>query len=681
MAHSVRIAVDIGGTFTDLQVLFEASGLTHAHKIPSTPEDPARGLVDGIHQAARQYRFECGEISALLHGTTIATNAVLEGHLPAGALITTAGFEDVLEIGRHVRREIYSLKAEARPLLIPRRHRFGVRERLDASGQVREPLDEAGVATLVERLRDSGIQAVAVALLHAYANPVHELRLGELLTAALPGVAVSLSSRVSPEIREFERTSTTVLNALLMPVVGRYLGQLRGRLEDAGIRAPVYLVQSNGGVSTPELAAEQPARLLLSGPSGGALAAERLSRELNEIDLLAVDMGGTSFDVSVVHEGRIRRISQGELDGLPVRLPMVEIRSVGAGGGSIARVDDTGRLLVGPQSAGADPGPVVYGRGGKQATVTDANAVLGRLDPAFFLGGAMALDPEAARETLRQAVATPLDLSPEAAAEGVLRVTTARMGTAIRLSLFEKGLDPADFALLSFGGAGGLHAVEVAAELGAPRVIFPRDPGTLSAWGMLFADIVHDLARSHLTPLTPAALADLATTVGHLRDQGELLLARDGITGRQRAFRLSMDLRYPGQAYELPVQWLQPLPDEIGLAAAIRDFHALHEAQFAHSEPAVTPEVVTVRLAAVGRLKRPRARPYRVDDEALAETQRQLYIDGNWREVPVYRRERLPAGAEIDGPGLVEEVHSTLLIPPGWRARVVDSGALVASRV
>ena len=680
MAHSVRIAVDIGGTFTDLQILFEASGVTHAHKTPTTPDDPARGLVIGIREAAERFGFECGEIGALMHGTTIATNAVLERHLPAGALVTTAGFEDVLEIGRHVRREIYGLKAEPRPLLIPRRHRFGVRERIDATGAVSVALDEDEVAALVERLRDSGVRAVAVALLHAYANPVHEARLGALLTAALPDVAISLSSRVSPEIREFERTSTAVLNALLMPVVGRYLGQLRGRLADAGIRAPVYLVQSNGGVTTPEMAAEQPARLLLSGPSGGALAAERLARELNEINLVAVDMGGTSFDVSVVHEGRIRRISQGEVDGLPVRLPMVEIRTVGAGGGSIARVDGSGRLLVGPESAGADPGPVAYGRGGREPTVTDANAVLGRLDPDFFLGGTMTLALDAAREALTRVVAEPLKLAPGAAAEGILRVATARMGTAIRLSLFEKGLDPEDFALLSFGGAGGLHAVEVAVELGARRVIFPRDPGTLSAWGMLFADIVHDLARTFLTPLTPAALPDLAAVAGALRDEGEDLLARDGIAGKQRGFRLSMDLRYPGQAYELPVQWSRPLPDEVGLEAAVRDFHALHEAQFAHSEPAVTPQVVTVRLAAVGRLKRPRARPYEVTGEAAPEGERRLYLDGAWRTVPVYRRERLAAGLDLAGPVLVEEAHSTLLIPPGWRAVVVDSGALVASQ-
>lgn len=678
MAHSVRIAVDIGGTFTDLQILFEASGVTHAYKTPTTPEDPAQGLVMGIHEAAQRFHFQCREISALMHGTTIATNAVLERRLPAGALITTAGFEDVLEIGRHVRREIYSLKAEERPLLIPRRYRFGVPERMDASGQVQTPLDERALPKLVNQLQRANIQTVAVALLHAYANPSHEQQVAAYLAEHLPHIAVSLSSQVSPEIREFERSSTTVLNALLMPVVGRYLGQLRTRLEAAGIHAPVYLVQSNGGVTTPEMAAEQPARLLLSGPSGGALAAERLSRELNEINLLAADLGGTSFDVSVVHEGRIRRINQGDVDGLPVRLPMVEIRTVGAGGGSIARVESSGRLQVGPESAGAAPGPVCYGRGGTLPTVTDANAVLGRLDPAFFLGGDMALELPAARGVLSTRVAEPLNLAPEMAAEGILRVATARMGTAIRLSLFEKGLDPADFALLSFGGAGGLHAVEVAAELGAPRVVFPRDPGTLSAWGMLFADIVHDLARSHLRPLTVDALGELAEIIQQLRETGEQLLERDSIPARQRTFRLAMDLRYPGQAYELPVQWLQPKPDEMGLEAAIRDFHALHEAQFAHSEADVTPEVVTVRLAAVGRLKRPRSRPYRVAGEVCPEAQRHLYIDGDWREVPVYRREQLPPGGVFPGPALVEEAHSTLFIPPYWQAQVLESGALLA---
>jgi N-methylhydantoinase A len=365
-------------------------------------------LLSGILAAAQQFDFRLDQVSALMHGTTIATNAVLERKLPPGALITTQGFEDVLEIGRHVRREIYSLRAEQRTLLIPRQYRFGVRERVSAAGAISEALDESAIPGIVEKLRGAGIQAIAVCLLHAYANPLHEQRLGELLQAVLPDACISLSSVISPEIREFERCSTVVLNALLMPVVGRYLERLRARLQAAGLRAPVYLVQSNGGVTTPETAAVQPARLLLSGPSGGALAAQTLSRQLGEPNLIAADMGGTSFDVSIVHDGSIRLITQGEVADCPVRLPMVEIRTIGAGGGSLARVDSAGRLHVGPESAGALPGPVAYGRGGVQPAVTDANALLGRLDPDYFLGGAMALDVAGATQALEQQVAQPL---------------------------------------------------------------------------------------------------------------------------------------------------------------------------------------------------------------------------------------------------------------------------------
>jgi N-methylhydantoinase A len=354
MSSTYRIAVDIGGTFTDLQILDEASGESRAHKVATTPDDPSEGLLRGIEEAARLFGFPLDRVSSLMHGTTIATNAVLERKLPKGALVTTAGFEDVLEIGRHVRKQVYSVKGEPRALLIPRSRRFGVAERMTARGEAEAPLDEASAREAARRVAESGAEVCAVALLHAYANPAHEQRLAAILREAGPGLHVSLSSDVSPEIREFERTSTTVLNALLMPIVAGYLARLRRRLAEAGLKAPIYLVQSNGGVTTPEKAAEQPARLLLSGPSGGALAAETLSRMLAEPNLIAVDMGGTSFDVSIVHEGRTRLVTQGEMDGLPVRLPMLEIRTIGAGGGSLAVLDPSGRLRVGPD---AQPAP------------------------------------------------------------------------------------------------------------------------------------------------------------------------------------------------------------------------------------------------------------------------------------------------------------------------------------
>lgn len=675
----VRIAIDIGGTFTDLQILEEASGRTLAFKTPTTPGDPSEGLMAGIGGAAAAFGFGLDQVSGLMHGTTIATNAVLERKLPVGALVTTSGFEDVLEIGRHVRKDIYGMRAEPRTLLIERANRFGVAERVTARGAVERALDADDAGRVADAIAASGAEVVAVCLLHAYANPAHERRLGEIIAERCGNVFVSLSSTVSPEIREFERTSTTALNALLMPVVGRYLERLRARMADAGFAAPVYLVQSNGGVTTPEIAAEQPARLLLSGPSGGALAAETIARNLNKPNLIAVDMGGTSFDVSIVHGGRTRIVTQGEVDDCPVRLPMVEIRTIGAGGGSIAWTDAAGSLQVGPQSAGADPGPVAYGRGGTEPTVTDANVALGRIDPDYFLGGATRLDAETARAALQTRIAGPLSLGLEEAAEGILKVATAHMATAIRLSLFEKGLDPKDFALVSFGGAGGLHAIDVAAELGATRVIFPRDPGTLSAWGMLFSDVAHDLAAAKLLPATRESVPVLAEMAARLEAEGADLLARDGVAEAQRDYRLAADLRYRGQAYEILVPWPGEAIDASTLAGAVRDFHALHMAQYAHADEAAAPEIVALRLTALGRLAKPAERPFEAAGAGGPKGRRRLYLDGGWQDAAVYDRETLPPAAEIAGPAIVEEAHSTILLPGGWRLTVANTGDLLAT--
>jgi len=675
----LRVTADVGGTFTDLHVLEEASGRQLAFKTPTTPDDPSEGLMRGLEDAARRHGFALEQVATLIHGTTIATNSVLEHKLPRGALLTTAGFRDVLEIGRHVRRDVYASYAEPRRLLVPRSRRFEVGGRIGADGVEREPLDEAALRTLAARIARERVDAVAVCLLHAYANPAHELRAGELLAEVLGEGAVSLSHQVSPEIREFERTSTTVLNALLMPVLRRYLERLRERMAAARFAPVLYLVQSNGGVTSPATAAQQPARLLLSGPSGGALAAQTLGQRLGEANLVGIDMGGTSFDVCVVHEGRARVVSEGQVDGCPVRLPMVEIRTIGAGGGSIAGAEAGARLRVGPESAGAVPGPVCYGRGGEVPTVTDANLLLGRLDADYFLGGAMRLDVAAAREAMRARVAAPLGLDEVQAAEGVVRVAVSHMAAAIRLSLFEKGLDPKDFALVSFGGAGGLHAAEVARELGARRVVFPRDAGTLSAWGMLFCDVVHDASRSHLRRLDAEALPQLAALARELVEEGRARLAGDGIDEARREYALWADVRYAGQASEIAVPFDGVVPDAAALARAVARFHELHEAAYAHSDPNDVPELVTLRVTATGRLPMPR------EPEPLANTgppapkhTRRVRIDGAWRELPVHERDAIGAGATLDGPAIIEEPYAVIVLPPGWTVHCTDGGELVA---
>ncbi|MGI9335718.1 MAG: hydantoinase/oxoprolinase family protein [Gammaproteobacteria bacterium] len=674
----IRIAVDIGGTFTDLQILEEHSGRHAAFKTPTTPQDPSEGLMLGIQGAAEHYGFALGQVTSLMHGTTIATNAVLENKLPRGALVTTAGFKDVLEIGRHVRRDIYASVAEPRRLLVERALRFEVSERLGANGQVREPLDEHGARQLARRIAASGVETVAVCLLHAYANPDHELQLARILEQALGNVHISLSHAISPELREYERMSTTVLNALLMPVVTRYLERLRWRMREHEFAPAVYLMQSNGGVTTPEAAAEQPARLLLSGPSGGALAAQTLGERLGEPNLLAVDMGGTSYDVSVVHRGRTRLVNQGEVDGCPVRLPMVEIRTIGAGGGSIARADDTGRLHVGPRSAGAMPGPVAYGKGGHEPTVTDANVALGRIDPAYFLGGSMALDDDGARRAIAGRVAGPLGLDETQAAHGIVQVAVAHMAAATRLSLFEKGLDPKDFALLSFGGAGGLHAAEVAAELGVRRVIYPRDAGTLSAWGMLFCDVVHDCARSRLVRADASALGTVRELARVLLKEGTERLARDGVAEANRRFTLRADLRYTGQAYEITVDVGRLDPGEATWAETVTRFHEQHRLAYAHANPDEAPELVTLRLEARGRQDQPRATPVASLPTPEPKAKRRAYAGGAWLDVPVYERDTLGAGAMIEGPALVQEAYASVYLPQDWRLQAAASGDLIA---
>lgn len=679
-SRRIRIAVDIGGTFTDLECLDEATGAAFSFKTPTTPEDPSIGLMNAVTGAAGRFGFSLDDVSFLVHGTTIATNAVLTRDLPEGALITTAGFEDVLEIGRHARTNIYRLKPEPRTLLIPRRRRFGVSERIGPAGEVLTPLDPDSVASVVEKVAASGARACAIALINGFANPAHEIALREALAARAPGLAISCSHEVSPEIREFERISTTVLNALLMPVVETYVEALLARITAQGLKAPLYLVQSNGGATTPRAAALAPVKLLLSGPSGGVLAAERVASRLGFPDVVGVDMGGTSYDVAVIRGGVRAVVGQGEIDGLPVRVPMVDMRTIGAGGGSIASLDASGRLHVGPRSAGARPGPVCYGRGGTEPTVTDVNLVLGRLDAASFLGGEFALDVEGARAALDECVARPLGLDRDAAAAGVLAVVTARLAGAIKLSLFERGLDPRAFALMSFGGAGGLHAVEVAEELGMTSVIFPRDPSTFSAHGILQSDIVHDRARTRIVALEPGASEAVAALARELLAEGAALLEADGLPAGAQALELAADLRYRGQAFELMVPITDDELDEAGLAALRERFHALHRQRFSFDDRAEQIELVTLRLSAIGRLggmatphapQRGGGRPAR---------SRAVHLGGGWIDAPVLQQAELPAGTVLDGPAVIEQPYTTLLLPPGWRMRVAASGDLVATR-
>lgn len=662
-----------------MQVLDERDGRQYEFKVPTTPDDPSIGLIEGVTAAAGALGCPLDAVKLVIHGTTIATNAVLERRFPDCALVTTRGFEDVLEIGRHMRRDVYGLYAEERTLLLPRHRRFGVTERITYDGGVLTPLDEEEAAALAARIAAMGIKAVAVCTLHAYANGAHERRLRELLRSADPQMDVSLSCEISPELREYERLSTTVLNALLMPVVRGYMAQLEARLRQHAMPARVLVVQSNGGVCSARKAGEQPVRLILSGPSGGAMAVQQLSGRLGMPNLVGIDMGGTSFDVVVVHEGRAASVTEGSIDGVPVRLPMIELRTIGTGGGSIAWIDGTGRLRVGPRSAGAQPGPACYARGGTAATVTDANLALGRIDARRFAAGRMPLDAALGRDAIARTVGAPLGLGVEEAAEGIVAISIANMAQAIRLSLYERGFDPADFALVSFGGAGGLHAAEIAEEVGVATVVFPVAAGTFSALGILSSDIVHSLVRTRLQPVVPDAAAGLAAIADELRAEGDTLLAQDGVPELQRSFEFALDLRYRGQGYELTVP-IAALPlDATALDATAALFHDMHRQRFAHADADAAIESVALRLTATGVVPK----PLRAADVLLGDGEprgsARVYASDHWREIPTYDRVSV-GGIEIDGPALIGEDYSTLYLPTGWRIVTVPGGDLVARR-
>jgi N-methylhydantoinase A/oxoprolinase/acetone carboxylase beta subunit len=674
----VRIGIDIGGTFTDLQIFDARIGAISGFKTLTTPEDPSIGLMTGIRLAAELHGFALADVGYLLHGTTIATNAVLERKLAEGALVTTAGFEDIVEIGRHYRREIYALNPQVPPTLIPRNRRIGIEERIKADGTIETSLTTVAIEQLIRKLDELDVSAVAICLLNSYLDPRHESAIAEAIDTARPALKVSCSSIISPEIREYERTSTTILNALLMPIVAGYLDKLAARMRAEGFAPRLLLVQSNGGVCSVETAAQEPVRLLLSGPSGGSAACALLGRVLGEANIVGVDMSGTSFDVSVVREGSVNLITQGEIDHMPVRLPMVEIRTVGSGGGSIAAVRSGGRLQVGPESAGSSPGPASYGRGGTKPTVTDANVVLGRLDGESFLGGDMRLDSAAARTAIAAAIGEPLALSVEAAAEGLLAVTNSNLGAAIRLSLFEKGLDPRDFAMIAFGGAAGLHAAAVANEIGVKRIVFPENASTLSAYGILHSNLAHDLVRSRVHAARPESLTSLVPTVDALIAEGHARLAADATPAGNRQIALAADMRYAGQAFELTVPAREAHLDGAVLTALIDDFHDVHRQRFSYANPGAPVEFVSLRVSAVGRLPAVDAQPLAIQGDGKPSKTRGIWLAGGWREVAVWKRSQIPVGVTVTGPAVIEEAYTTVLLLEGWDCRRAGSGHLIA---
>jgi N-methylhydantoinase A len=667
-----RIGVDIGGTFTDA-VAVAADGREITAKALSTPGN----LAEGVLAAVAALGVELNDVETFVHGTTAGLNAFLERRGARVALLTTTGFRDVYEIGRANRPAMYDVRYKPPVPLVRRRDVFELNERMTPDGTPLRGLDEDEVRQLAGTLTGS-YDAVAVVLIHGYANPAHEQAVKRVLAEHAPELNVLCSHEVAAQWREYERTSTTVVSAYIAPIVEEYLGRLDARLTEGGSRTALRVMQSNGGVMTAAVARSKPIQTLLSGPVGGTVAGVEVAGSLGLDRLICVDMGGTSFDVSLVVDGTAEVEAQASLEGHPMLTPTVTIHTVGAGGGSVAYIE-AGALRVGPRSAGAAPGPACYRRGGVEPTVTDANVVLGRLPSAARLGGELELDVEAAGVAI-DTVAEPLGLERLAAAAGIVAVADAAMANAIREITVSRGIDPRDFSLLAFGGAGPLHAVSLAEELGIPRVVVPANPGVLSAWGMLHTDTRHDLVQSFFVgtdELTPAALT---AAVEELSARGRDQLAEDGVADGAQELVPAVDLRYVGQEYSVTVPWtLTEDPAEV-IASLSERFAAAHLDRYGHNNPGEAVECVNLRVTALGKVERLPSRTIAAANGTAPVTSTSASFGGEWHETAIHRRPELGAGATVSGPAIVLEDACTILIPPGWSGTVSEHGHLLVER-
>ncbi len=655
------LGVDVGGTFTDA-VLYDGR-LVHTAKAPTTPDDQSRGVIAAIDAVLERAGASPGEVDVFAHGMTVGTNALLEERGARTALIATEGFTDLLEIGRQARPSLYHLCTPTPVPLAPRELRFGAPERVGPEGVI-EPLDAGAADELIDRIREGKAEAVAICLLFSYLEPAHERALAARIREALPGVHVSASHDVLPQFREYERCSTTVIDAYLSPLLDRYLGQLVDTATDRGLVEPLVM-QSSGGVAPAGEASRAGAWSVLSGPAGGAVGAGLLARVSGDGNALGIDMGGTSCDVSVVEQGRVRRTDSREIDGRVLQLPMVDVHTVGAGGGSIGWRDSGGALRVGPRSAGAEPGPACYGRGGTEPAVTDANLLLGYLAEDSTLAGGVELDVAAARDAVGR-LGSELGLEQLDAAEGIVRVANQEMIRALRVVTVERGVDPRGFALMPFGGAGPMHAAALADELEIRRILCPRASGVLSALGLIASDRRRDTARTVMLMGPELTAERVAAVLDELRDS-----LGAGLDGAEA--EATFEMRYRGQAFELPVPGpLRPDPDELA-----ESFAVAHEQRYGYRDPDSEVELVTVRLAVV--LPGPDPEPAAAAPGGLEQGSRRARFDGEWLDTAVLRGEP-PAGLEAGGPCIFELPEATLVLPPGWSAQVDAAGTIAARR-
>jgi N-methylhydantoinase A len=671
-----QIGVDVGGTFTDLLALDPQRGVYRVAKVPSTPADQSVGFIAGL--VALQTDLDT--VAALVHGTTVATNAVLERKGARCGLITTAGFRDVLELGRRTRPNPYGMTGSFEAL-IPRDLRAEVPERIDAAGHVLTPLDEMAVRQAMHRLRENGAEALVIHFIHAYANPAHERRCGDIAREIWPNRFVTLGSDILREVREFERGSTAALNGYVQPVVSRYLGRLSQNLHGAGLSNQLLVMQGNGGMMAANMAVDLAVHTVMSGPAAGAIAAARIGVQAGYPNLVACDMGGTSFDVSLIAAGEPALSAEKDIAyGVPLRVPLVDIHTIGAGGGSIARITRAGLLQVGPESAGARPGPIAYGRGGTAVTVTDANLMLGRLNPERLTGIDAVAPLDRIAAAIAEQIGAPLGLDGTAAAAAVLAVTTNQLAHAIRLVSVEKGHDPRDFALFAFGGAGPLHAVEIARELGIPTVLVPRFPGITSGLGCVLAPVRHDFVQSVGQPLADAQVEQID---GRLADQaaaGRRLLDEEGVPLAEIEIRHEADLLFRGQSHVFRVPVTAP---GFGPRTVLADFIERYKARFDIELPEMTAMLVNLRTTVIGRRAPVDLAIFAPSIDRAGVPQpsgtRQVRFAGSWHDTAIFDRASLAAGMTLSGPAIVEQPDTTIVIDPGATAVVDGLGNLVIS--
>jgi N-methylhydantoinase A len=694
--EKLSVGIDIGGTFTDVVLMGERRGIVAKYKVDTTPTALENCFIHGLERASEG--LAARDIVRLLHATTVATNTVLEGKGARTALLVTEGFRDVLEIARQRRPSLYDLLAEKAKPLVPRRLVYELKERIGADGGIVVPLEDAELGRLPHLIEASHAESVVISLLFSYLNPVHEHRVRDYLRKKLPNHFIVASSDVIPEFREFERTSTSVLVGYLKPIFERYTRRLVSRLNDLNYGVDKLLIMNSaGGLMSPDAARDRPHTLVESGPAAGVIAAATLARSMDEPYVISFDMGGTTAKASLIEDGRYRTTTEYEIGagvhqslamrftGYPIKAPMIELTECSAGGGSIASLDGLGGLKVGPRSAGADPGPVCYGRGGDEPTVTDANLVLSRINPDYFVGGEARLDRARAIEAIRIRIADPLGLSLMDAAAGIIAIVNAHMMRILRVVSVSRGLDPRAFSLVAFGGAGPLHAADLAAELGMPKVIIPEAPGVFSALGLLWADLRADFSTTARRNLNADNAADLQAMLDRLDEEGARWLSSEKVPAGRRILVRSADMRYPLQNYEINVTLPAGPVSPSWLKRTADAFHAAHERLYSYCDRGEQVQLVNLRLAAIGQTERvkPRLIPRgSADSKAAKKSEREVRFQESSvvQLCPIYERDLLLAGNEVSGPAVIEQADSTILVPPSFDALVDPHGRLIMTR-